>query len=100
MQWEFEPLTRSIEGWRQRTITEAEARLIIYRAFIEGDLEAPRHLARVVHDRYFLPNHDEFVPRTMWSLSNAFTSAFKQLDAIPQFRSTAKLGGFLQRAMV
>jgi hypothetical protein len=26
----------------------------------------------------------------MWSLSNAFTSAFKELDPIPQFRATAK----------
>jgi len=28
-------------------------------------------------------------------LSNAFTSAFKKLDPIPQFKATAKLGGFL-----
>jgi hypothetical protein len=32
----------------------------------------------------------------MWSLSNAFTSAFKELDPIPQFKATAKLGGFLE----
>jgi hypothetical protein len=31
----------------------------------------------------------------MWSLSNAFTSAFKKLDPVPQFKATAKLGGFL-----
>jgi hypothetical protein len=31
----------------------------------------------------------------MWSLSNAFTSAFKKLDPAPQFKATAKLGGFL-----
>jgi hypothetical protein len=30
--------------------------------------------------------YDEFKPRTVWSLSNAFTSAFKDLDPIPQFR--------------
>jgi hypothetical protein len=29
-------------------------------------------------------------------LSNAFTSAFKELDPIPQFKSTAKLGEFLE----
>ena len=29
------------------------------------------------------------------SLYNAFTSAFKDLDPIPQFRATAKLGSFL-----
>ena len=30
----------------------------------------------------------------MWSLSNAFTSALKELDPIPQFKATAKLGAF------
>jgi hypothetical protein len=30
----------------------------------------------------------------MRSLSNAFTSAMKELDAIPRFRATAKLGTF------
>ena len=49
------------------------------------------------HDLYFRPTHSEFEPRTLWSLSNAFTSAFKQLDPIPQFKATAKLGWFLQR---
>jgi len=42
------------------------------------------------------PQYDEFKPRTVWSLSNAFTSAFKDLDPIPRFRATAKLGGFLE----
>jgi hypothetical protein len=39
---------------------------------------------------------EEFRPRTIWSLSNAFTSAFKELDPNPEFRATAKLGGFLE----
>jgi len=42
-----------------------------------------------------VPRHDEFRPRTMWSLSNAFTSAFKELEPVPQFRATAKLGQYL-----
>jgi hypothetical protein len=50
--------------------------------------------ARRVHDFYFSPRYPEFEPRTTWSLSNAFTSAFKDLDPIPQFRATAKLGTF------
>jgi hypothetical protein len=99
MQRGFEPLVLHIEGWRQTTVTDADAKLLIYRAFVEGELEAPRHLARAVHDEYFLPTHEEFAPRTLWSLSNAFTSAFKRLDAMPQFRTTAKFGGFLRRAM-
>jgi hypothetical protein len=45
---------------------------------------------------YFEPKYEEFRPRTIWSLSNAFTSAFKKLDPIPQFKATAKLGEFLE----
>ena len=59
-------------------------------------LEAPRHLARTVHDLYFEPKYEEFKTRTIWSLSNAFTSAFKELEPIPQFKATAKLGEFLE----
>jgi len=72
------------------------AKLIIYRAFVEGELEAPKHLARRVHDLYFNPQYEEFAPQTRWSLSNAFTSAFKELDPVPQFKATAKLGPFLE----
>jgi len=49
-----------------------------------------------VHDLYFEPKYEDFRPRTIWSLSNAFTSAFKALDSIPQFKATAKLGEFLE----
>jgi hypothetical protein len=66
------------------------------RGVCEGKLEAPKHLARTVHDLYFEPKYEEFRVRTIWSLSNAFTSAFKELDPIPQFRATAKLGEFLE----
>ncbi len=87
MQRNFEPMRRQIE--------DEHAKLLIYRAFVEGELEAPKHLARRVHDLYFEPPVPEFAPRTMWSLENAFTSAFKELEPIPQFKAAAKLGAFL-----
>jgi hypothetical protein len=37
--------------------------------------------------------YDEFKFRALWSLSNAFTCAFEELEPIPQFKATAKLGG-------
>jgi hypothetical protein len=49
-----------------------------------------------VHDLYFEAKYEEFRPRTIWGLSNAFTSAFKELDPVPQFKATAKLGEFLE----
>src|SRR6266436_8701877 len=97
MQRNFDPMVKQIELWRQSQLADVEAKMVIYEAFIEGELEVPRHLARTVHDRYFNPTHDEFAPRTLWSLSNAFTSAFKELEPIPQFRATARLGEFLRR---
>ena len=96
MQRNFEPMRSQVECWRSQQLAEAAAKLIIYRAFIESDLEVPKHLAPRVHDLYFNPKYAEFERRTLWSLSNAFTSAFKELDPIPQFKATAKLGSFLR----
>ena len=96
MQRNFEPMRKQVEAWQRWELTDVTAKIIIYQAFIEGDLDVPKHLARRVHDFYFEPRYDEFRSRTMWSLSNAFTSALKELDPIPQFKATAKLGGFLE----
>ena len=100
MQRNFEPMRRQVEAWRAQQLSTATAKLTIYRAFVEGELDAPKHLARKVHELYFAPQHQEFESRTMWSLSNAFTSAFKNLDPIPQFRATARLGHFLETSSV
>jgi hypothetical protein len=95
MQRNFEPMQKQVESWRAAQITDDTAKLVIYKAFIEEGLDAPKHLSRLIHDLYFEPRYDDFQPRTMWSLSNAFTSAFKELDPVPQFKATAKLGEFL-----
>jgi hypothetical protein len=96
MQRNFEPMRKQVEAWQRTELMDVTAKVVIYEAFVEGKLEAPKHLARPVHDLYFEPKYDEFRPRTIWSLSNAFTSAFKELDPIPQFRAKAKLGEFLE----
>lgn len=94
IQRNFEPLQRQVETWRDSQLTDEQAKLVIYRAFIEGELPVPRHIVRDVHRGYFNPTIPEFAPRTMWSLQNAFTSALKSLDPIPYFKATAKLGAF------
>jgi hypothetical protein len=102
MQRNFKPMVESVERWRAAMITEVTAKLVIYQAFIEGELDIPRGLplARHTHELYFNPAHDEFAPGTMWSLSNAFTSAFKELDPIPQYKAIAKLAPFLEARTV
>jgi hypothetical protein len=94
MQRNFELMRRQVEAWPRSELTEFSAKVVIYESFVEGRLEAPRHLARTVPDLYF--DYEVFRLRTIWSLSNAFTSAFKALDPIPQFKATAKLGEFLE----
>jgi hypothetical protein len=98
MQRHFEPMKRQIDAWRHHELPDAAAKLLIYGAFVEEQLDVPNHLARIVHQEYFAPSLPEFAPRTSWSLSNAFTSAFKVLEPVPRFRATAKLGQFLTRA--
>ena len=83
MQRNFGPLKQQVEEWQALQLSTASAKLLIYQAFIEDELGFPKHLARRVHELYFQPVHEEFQPRTMWSLSNAFTSAFKELEPIP-----------------
>ena len=46
MQRNFEPVRKEVEAWRQRELTEITAKIIIYQAFIEGELDVPKHLAR------------------------------------------------------
>jgi hypothetical protein len=96
MQGNFEPMRKQVDAWQRSELTDVTAKVVIYEALVEGRLEVLKHLARTVYDRYFEPKYDEFRPRTIWSLSNAFTSAFKELDPIPQFKATAKLGEFLE----
>jgi hypothetical protein len=53
MQRTFEPMRKQVELWRSE-LTDVTAKMIIYQAFIESELEVPRHLAHRVHDLYFL----------------------------------------------
>jgi len=70
-------------------LADVTAKVFIYEAFVEGRLEAPKQLARAVHDLSFEPKYEDFGLERFWSLSNAFTSAFKELDPIPQFNGKA-----------
>jgi hypothetical protein len=94
MQRTFDPLRRQVELWQKTNIDDNTAKLVIYNAFIQGDLKASSRLLPDVHRLYF--EDDRFPAGTFWRLSNAFTSAFKELKPVQQFQVTARLGGFLQ----
>ena len=96
MQRNFEPMRKQVEAWQRSELTDVPAKVVIYEAFVEGRLGTPKHLVRTMHDLYFEPRFEEFRPLTIWSLSNAITSAFKELEPILQFKATAKPNEFLE----
>jgi hypothetical protein len=98
MQRNFEPMKKQVEAWEGTRLRDDTAKFVIYWAFVEGKLDVPKHFARSVHDQYFDPQVEEFAPRAVWILPNSFTSAFKNLDPIPQFKTTAKLASLLELA--
>ena len=61
----FEPMRKQVEAWQRSELTDVTAKVVIYEAFVEGKLEAPKHLARTVHDLYFKPKYEEFRQRTI-----------------------------------
>jgi hypothetical protein len=93
----FQPLKESIQQKRATEIADDDARLLIYQAFMAEKF--PITLIKTVHQNYFEPPHQEFQTRTFWSLENAFTESFKELQPLRQFEVTAKLGKFLNTAL-
>ena len=53
-------MRRQVENWKESRIGDEQAKLVIYRAFVERELEAPKHFARRVHELYFYPPYEEF----------------------------------------
>src|SRR5437867_5348812 len=55
IQRNFEPLRKQVETWRSSQITDEQAKIVIYCAFIENELDVRRDLAGAVHKNYFEP---------------------------------------------
>jgi hypothetical protein len=64
MQRNFEPMRKLVEAWKAARLRDECAKLAICRAFAEGELDVPKHLAPRIHDLYFNPQIEEFAPRT------------------------------------
>jgi len=95
VQRQWPALTDEIDRWKNKGISDKEAKEIIYNAFIERRLKAPSKLIHETHKHYFHPQYEDFQDRTFWSLSNAFTSALKGLSPVNQLQATGKVGAFL-----
>lgn len=89
----FDPMATRIETWKRTFISDEFAKTAIYNAFVDSPVKAPVKLLHEVHKNYY--QDTRFPEGTMWSLSNAFTSAFKELNPQKQYETTARLGAYL-----
>jgi hypothetical protein len=46
MQRNFGPMQNQVEAWRETELSNVAAKMTVYEAFIESELEAPKHLVR------------------------------------------------------
>ena len=89
----FAPLKQAIETKRLINLSDDDARILIYQAFLEEKF--PISLIKDVHRNYFEPEWEDFRERSLWSLENAFTESFKALNPLAQYQTTARLGKFI-----
>jgi len=72
---------KSIEFKKNNQLDEESARNMIHRAFLIEKF--PMSLMRSLHQEFFVASSfDEFKPKNLWSLENAFTSCFKKLKPV------------------
>jgi hypothetical protein len=45
MQRNFGPMRKQVETWQMSELNDVTAKVVIHEAFVEGRLEAPKHLA-------------------------------------------------------
>ena len=95
MQRSFEPMQGKIMTWKHTKLSVKEAQLLIYRAYLENKF--PMQAMKQTHQEFFNPSYEEFEGRSLFSLHNAFTTSFKQLNAMRMYQETARLGNYFQQ---
>src|SRR5258708_20165 len=68
IQRNFEPMQRQVESWRNTQISDDQAKLVFYSAFVDGKLDAPKSLLPEVHRLYFEPEYPDVAVPTIYSL--------------------------------
>jgi hypothetical protein len=87
-------LKTEVETLKLRTLTDTDAKAMIY-DIVYNRKALPMRLGGLVGDEYFTPRHEEFQPRTAWSLHNAFTEVMKQVKGMNnQMEYTQEIGKY------
>jgi hypothetical protein len=91
--------TERVLALQQHALGDEAAEALMLRSF-EGGLVSYRALPAVIRE-WRSPKHDEFKPRTAWSLLNAYTTVLApraRANAQEYARQTMRLGGLIDAA--
>lgn len=92
--YHFGQLLNETEALHQKAISDLQAKALICDAFSQRLM--PSRLLPAVVQNYFEPPHLEFMPRTAWSLHNAFTQAAKAMPITTRMEATQGIGRLLR----
>ena len=85
-----------IAHYKAVPLTDESAHDLVIRA-LDAQIVGPSRIANVVKE-WREPSHEEFEPRTAWSLFNAFTEALKSYAPTGRFRRSQPLHGLFDTA--
>ena len=86
---------KRVEAYRDTNVTNVRAHDILIRA-LDAKIVTSTHLPRVLAD-WRKPRHEEFEPRTAWSLFNCFTETLKDSSLFKLAPRTQALHGLLDQ---
>jgi hypothetical protein len=91
----FFTLKAEVEHLKGKELTDVEAKAMIHNVFMSKD-SLPIRLYREVSREYFATEqrHEEFAPRTAWSLHNAFTEVAKQMPLSTRMDAIQTIGRY------
>lgn len=96
IQRQWNPMKEALDYKRTKELSDTDARVALYDLFTAAKM--PISLFRATHKEYFeSPSHDEFKPRTLWSLENSVTANIPRLKPIAQYEATARLGKYISK---
>lgn len=87
---------RRISAYKSAELTDGQVHDLVVRS-IDAQVMANSYLPKVLAE-YRGPRHNEFAPRTAWSLFNAYTEIFKATNPLDLSARTTRLHGLLDLA--
>lgn len=88
---------RRIAAYKEAELTDMRANDLLVRS-LEAKAIVPQQLVKVLQE-WRHPSHEEFAPRTMWSLFNSFTEIYKAQPTDTTRRRSLQLHGLFDAAL-